>query len=104
MDDLRALKLRKIRTFTICPIRGRVKVGAGTRSRTRDLLIPNQLLYQLSYAGYLGLWAGRRFAQEYPVFAVLVDDRTRALAGRQGNVDEEHRGVARHRRDRYFET
>ena len=25
--------------------------GAGTRSRTRDLLITNQLLYQLSYAG-----------------------------------------------------
>ena len=24
--------------------------GAGTRSRTRDLLITNQLLYQLSYA------------------------------------------------------
>jgi hypothetical protein len=28
------------------------KNGAGTRSRTRDLLITNQLLYQLSYAGY----------------------------------------------------
>ncbi len=25
--------------------------GAGTRSRTRDLLITNQLLYQLSYTG-----------------------------------------------------
>ncbi len=25
--------------------------GAGTKSRTRDLLITNQLLYQLSYAG-----------------------------------------------------
>ena len=25
--------------------------GAGTRSRTRDLLITSQLLYQLSYAG-----------------------------------------------------
>ena len=25
--------------------------GAGTMSRTRDLLITNQLLYQLSYAG-----------------------------------------------------
>lgn len=30
--------------------------GAGSRSRTRDLLITNQLLYQLSYAG-----EGRRF-------------------------------------------
>ena len=30
--------------------------GAGSRNRTRDLLITNQLLYQLSYAG-----AGLRF-------------------------------------------
>ena len=28
--------------------------GAGTRSRTRDLLITSQLLYQLSYTG---VWA-----------------------------------------------
>ena len=28
--------------------------GAGTRSRTRDLLITSQLLYQLSYTGVLG--------------------------------------------------
>ena len=27
--------------------------GAGTKSRTRDLLITNQLLYQLSYTGTL---------------------------------------------------
>ena len=26
-------------------------IGAGTKSRTRDLLITSQLLYQLSYAG-----------------------------------------------------
>ncbi len=26
--------------------------GAGTMNRTRDLLITNQLLYQLSYAGF----------------------------------------------------
>ncbi len=26
-------------------------IGAGTKIRTRDLLITNQLLYQLSYAG-----------------------------------------------------
>ena len=26
-------------------------IGADTKSRTRDLLITNQLLYQLSYAG-----------------------------------------------------
>ncbi len=30
------------------------KVGAGTKSRTRDLLITSQLLYQLSYAGTTG--------------------------------------------------
>ena len=28
--------------------------GAGTRSRTRDLLITSQLLYQLSYTGICG--------------------------------------------------
>ena len=28
--------------------------GAGTRSRTRDLLITSQLLYQLSYTGLVG--------------------------------------------------
>ncbi len=30
----------------------RILFGAGTKSRTRDLLITNQLLYQLSYAGF----------------------------------------------------
>lgn len=29
--------------------------GAGSRNRTRDLLITNQLLYQLSYAGMRGI-------------------------------------------------
>ena len=29
------------------------KFGAGTRNRTTDLLITNQLLYQLSYAGFI---------------------------------------------------
>ena len=29
----------------------RAKAGAGSRIRTDDLLITNQLLYQLSYAG-----------------------------------------------------
>src|SRR5262249_6743269 len=34
--------------------------GAGSRIRTDDLLITNQLLYQLSYAGvYLGKWPSR---------------------------------------------
>ena len=31
----------------------RAKAGAGSRIRTDDLLITNQLLYQLSYAGTL---------------------------------------------------
>lgn len=35
--------------------------GAGTRSRTRDLLITSQLLYQLSYTGEEGdIIASRR--------------------------------------------
>ena len=34
--------------------RRRRGVGAGSRNRTRDLLITNQLLYQLSYAGVDG--------------------------------------------------
>ena len=34
-----------------------VVICAGSRNRTRDLLITNQLLYQLSYAGVL-IWLG----------------------------------------------
>jgi hypothetical protein len=38
---------------------GRYKeFGAGSRTRTDDLLITNQLLYQLSYAGKA--WTGER--------------------------------------------
>jgi hypothetical protein len=33
--------------------------GAGSRTRTDDLLITNQLLYQLSYAGLCVLRAGQ---------------------------------------------
>jgi hypothetical protein len=37
-------------------MRGELKNGAGSKNRTHDLLITNQLLYQLSYAGMgLGL-------------------------------------------------
>jgi hypothetical protein len=35
-------------TELICKSTG---IGAATKSRTRDLLITNQLLYQLSYSG-----------------------------------------------------
>ena len=31
-----------------------INIGAGARARTADLLITNQLLYQLSYAGLAG--------------------------------------------------
>ena len=41
----RYLKTKKPR------IAGLLLYGAGTRSRTRDLLITSQLLYQLSYTG-----------------------------------------------------
>ena len=36
-------------------IRNRIKGGASERDRTSDLLITNQLLYRLSYAGIEGL-------------------------------------------------
>jgi hypothetical protein len=35
------------------PLHEGLGIGAGTMSRTRDLLITSQLLYQLSYAGIL---------------------------------------------------
>ena len=34
-------------------LRGATDCGAGERTRTADLLITNQLLYQLSYAGWV---------------------------------------------------
>ena len=40
--------------------------GAGTRSRTRDLLITSQLLYQLSYTGVMGDEYTRMFALVNP--------------------------------------
>lgn len=35
--------------------------GAGTKNRTRDLLITSQLLYQLSYTGFMGVEYTRMF-------------------------------------------
>ncbi len=59
-----SLKLNYLEERELCVSRGKMKVqkshsiewlfcfyGAGTKSRTRDLLITSQLLYQLSYAG-----------------------------------------------------
>ncbi len=41
----------------------RAKIGAGTMNRTRDLLITNQLLYQLSYAGFVDADYSRKTPQ-----------------------------------------
>ena len=49
-------RARKRPTFKGGPCSQVIDFGAGTRIRTGDLLITNQLLYQLSYAG-----AGLRF-------------------------------------------
>ena len=97
--------------------------GAGTRSRTRDLLITNQLLYQLSYAGgrrpraarggriigFSGLSdKGSRFrllrtrgqlAQQDLLFAVSLDDRTCATAWRKSHVDKIDGPVSHSRRN-----
>ncbi len=41
--------------------------GAGGRIRTRDLLITNQLLYQLSYASiHFKYWSGKRGSNPQP--------------------------------------
>ena len=40
------------------------KIGAVERSRTSDLLITNQLLYQLSYNGHVMLdYEGRKYTE-----------------------------------------
>jgi hypothetical protein len=52
--------------------------GAGSRVRTDDLLITNQLLYQLSYAGFC--LAGRRLVAIQPLLnRILRDPLTRSL-------------------------
>ena len=49
--DFLALALFCMRYFSSHLQSDALEDGAGTRSRTRDLLITSQLLYQLSYAG-----------------------------------------------------
>ena len=44
---------------------GGAKYGAGNRIRTSDLLITNQLLYLLSYAGII-FWSGKRGSNSQP--------------------------------------
>ena len=50
------------------PLVNRRISGAGCRNRTRDLLITNQLLYQLSYASLilLYIWSGKRDSNPQP--------------------------------------
>ena len=52
--------------------------GADSRNRTRDLLITNQLLYQLSYAGL------REIIGRHQVIAGLLDDLKAWPAARRG--------------------
>jgi hypothetical protein len=49
-----------------------LKSGAGTKIRTRDLLITNQLLYQLSYTG-IKAYQGLRFYVLRPANAMFSD-------------------------------
>ncbi len=95
--------------------------GAGTKSRTRDLLITNQLLYQLSYAGVIGhadgaaaeLFSfrggltralnklsrtGRRISQQYPILAVFFHDGNGTPARWQANINKIHGAVPGSRR------
>ena len=90
-----------------------VLYGAGTKSRTRDLLITNQLLYQLSYAGmvsHAGSAAAELFSfrgcvtralntlsrtsrsisQQYAILAVFLDDGTSTPARWQPDIHEIH--------------
>ena len=41
--------------------------GAGDGTRTRDLLITSQLLYQLSYTGKIDKWRSRRDSNPRPL-------------------------------------
>ena len=44
--------------FTVCSLwpLGNLSIGAGDRNRTNNLLITNQLLYQLSYTSVFSCW------------------------------------------------
>ena len=55
-----AIDRRDVRNVTHVSGMDPVETGAGGRTRTDDLLITNQLLYQLSYAGK-ARWANARF-------------------------------------------
>ena len=71
------ISIRSIRTVSEATIRDE-RNGAGSRIRTDDLLITNQLLYQLSYAG---IYEGKPsilihfFRPLYPPFVSLRQKR-----------------------------
>jgi hypothetical protein len=66
------------------------ETGAGGRTRTDDLLITNQLLYQLSYAGRLELSAFFKHLLFVTLVAWEFDARRvgRLLVARTANVTE----------------
>ena len=49
------------------------KAGAGSRNRTRDLLITNQLLYHLSYAGTYKIIADRHASLEHACAVIRIE-------------------------------
>ena len=55
--------------------------GAGTKIRTRDLLITNQLLYQLSYTG-TGYIRGDEFYVLCGASATFLDGKTNLYQSR----------------------
>ena len=54
--------------------------GAGRRIRTDDLLITNQLLYQLSYAGNNARSVAQRSSRHKPG-RIYIRERTSTLSG-----------------------
>ncbi len=97
--------------------------GAGTTNRTRDLLITNQLLYQLSYAGIvclLGRWriirfsglpdkgcrrnllrlrAGRCASEQNFVLTIFLYYGSCPPARRQSDIDKKYAALRRSWRD-----
>ena len=69
----------------------RVCAGAGERTRTADLLITNQLLYQLSYAGMCARSADLRGRQEWPPGGLCESTRSGA---RNGSPQPDDAGTA----------
>src|SRR5262245_43379937 len=80
-----------------------ISEGAGSRIRTDDLLITNQLLYQLSYAGLLLGKSTYRTGGEVPYFTVilyglLVKQRKPTRTWERTRLQ----GLVRHKSGRYY--